>query len=311
MKRSSKQACRQAAIQTRLQLRARIIQAIRQFFQGQDYLEIETPIRVPVIAPEAHIDAEMSGGWFLHTSPELCMKRLLAAGYPRIFQICRCFRAKERGSKHLPEFTLLEWYGAGMDYFDMMTQCEDLLRFVAGAIGSGDKLIYQGHKVDLNPPWQRLTVAEAFELYAGQSLETALLNDRFDEAIAFEIEPHLGNEKPVFLYDYPASKGALARLKPDNPQVAQRFELYVCGLELCNAFGELVDPGEQRRRFEVDGQVRAAAGKAAYPMPERFLAALEDMPPASGNALGLDRLVMLFSDAARIDDVVAFTPEEL
>ncbi|MEW6670313.1 MAG: EF-P lysine aminoacylase EpmA [Thermodesulfobacteriota bacterium] len=308
---SSKPFCRQTAIQTNLLLRAKIIQAVRRFFYEHDYLEIETPSRVPVIAPEAHIDAEMSEGWFLHTSPELCMKRLLAAGYPRIFQICRCFRRKERGMKHLPEFTLLEWYGAGMDYSDMMAECENLLRFAARALGSEDLLIYQGRKVDLTLPWKRLTVAEAFDRYASRSLQEALLNDRFDETIAFEIEPRLGNENPVFLYDYPAEKGALASLKPGNPNVAQRFELYICGLELCNAFSELIDPVEQRRRFEIDGQLRAASGKPAVPMPEKFLQALGDMPPASGNALGLDRLVMLFADAARIDEVVAFTPEEL
>ena len=307
----SKPSCRQAAIQSNLQLRAKLIQAVRQFFYQRDYVEVETPCRVPVIAPEAHIDAERSGTWFLHTSPELCMKRLLSAGYPRIFQICKCFRSKERGQKHLPEFTLLEWYGAGMDYFDMMSESENLLKFVARTIGLGDKLVYQGRSIDLTLPWERLTVAEAFHLYASQSLEAALLNDRFDETIAFEIEPHLGNEKPLFLYDYPAEKGALSRLKPDNPHVAQRFELYVCGLELCNAFSELIDSDEQRRRFEIDGQVRTASGKKAYPLPEKFLQALGDMPPAAGNALGLDRLVMLFSDAGCIDDVVAFTPEEL
>jgi lysyl-tRNA synthetase class 2 len=311
LNRSSKISFRQRAIQLRLELRAKIIRAVRQFFHERDYLEIETPYRVPVIAPEVHIEAEMSGDWFLHTSPELCMKRLLAAGYSRIFQICKCFRAKERGSKHLPEFTLLEWYGAGMDYFDMMAECENLLRFVARSLGSEDALIYQGHKVDLNLPWERLTVAEAFHLYASQSLEKALLNDRFDETMAFEIEPRLENERPVFLYDYPAQKGALARLKPDNPHVAQRFELYICGLELCNAFSELIDTEEQRRRFEIDRQVRAASGKKEFPMPEKFLQAMGDMPPAAGNALGIDRLVMLFADAARIDEVVAFTPEEL
>jgi len=308
---SSNQPCRQAKIRTNLGLRANIIRAVRRFFYENDYLEVETPCRVPVIAPEAHIDAEISGSWFLHTSPELCMKRLLAGGYPRIFQICKCFRAKERGAKHLPEFTLLEWYSAGTDYFDMMVECENLLRFVARALGRKEALVYQGRKVDLHPPWERLTVADAFDRYASQSLEAALANDRFDESIAFEIEPFLESAKPVFLYDYPAQKGALARLKPGNPEVAQRFELYVCGLELCNAFSELTDPVEQRCRFEIDLQERAARGKAACPMPERFLRALDGMPPAAGNALGLDRLVMLFVDAARIDDVVAFTSEEL
>ena len=311
MNHSSKLSCRQAAIKSNLHLRATIIRAVRRFFHERDYLEVETPIRVPVIAPEAHIDAEMSGTWFLHTSPELCMKRLLSAGYPRIFQICRCFRAGERGTKHLPEFTLLEWYGAGRDYFDMMAECENLIRAVARWIGIGDALRYQGRRVDLTSPWQRLTAAEAFDRYASEPLEDALLNGRFDETIAFEIEPHLGNEKPVFLYDYPAQKGSLARLKTGNPDVAQRFELYICGLELCNAFSELIDAAEQRRRFERDVQRRAASGHPPYPMPEKFLRALADMPPAAGNALGIDRLVMLFADAVQIDDVVAFTPEEL
>lgn len=302
---------RQAAVKSNLQLRSETIRAIRRFFWGRNYLEVETPCRVPTIAPEAHIEAEFSGSWFLQPSPELAMKRLLAAGYARIFQICRCFRARERGSKHLPEFTLLEWYSAGSDYQDLMAECEDLLRFAARALGFADSLTYQGRKVDLSPPWERLTVAEAFRRYASRSLEQALAQDRFDETIAFEIEPRLGSEKPVFLHDYPAKKAALARLNPDNPQTAQRFELYVCGLELCNAFGELIDPFEQRRRFETQRQAQAAAGRPDYPMPEKFLQALSAMPPAAGNALGIDRLVMLFADAAQIDDVVAFTPEEL
>ncbi|MDM8525926.1 EF-P lysine aminoacylase EpmA [Desulfococcaceae bacterium HSG8] len=302
---------RQKSVKQNLRLRARIIQAVRRFFIENDFLEVETPCRIPAPAPEANIDAIASEGWFLHTSPELCMKRLLAAGYSRIFQICRCFRGKERGRRHLPEFTLLEWYCAGIDYSDMMDQCEDLLRYTARDIGSGDSFVYQGEEIDLQKPWPRMSVREAFDKFASVSLETALARDQFDEVIACEIEPCLGRNKPLFLCDYPASLGALARLKPDNPSVAERFELYISGIELCNAFTELTDPVEQRERFEKEQHQRMVSGKQEYPMPEKFLESLEYMPEASGNALGIDRIVMLFADSTRIDDVVAFTPEEL
>jgi lysyl-tRNA synthetase class 2 len=302
---------RQASIKKNLAIRARVIQAIRRFFIDHDYLEVETPCRIPAPAPEAHIDAEVSGDWYLHTSPELCMKRLLAAGYPRIFQICRCFRTKERGGRHLPEMTLLEWYTAGHGYLDMMDQCEDLVRFAARQTGLGNVIVYQGQNIDLEARWDRMTVAQAFDKFASVSMQTALANNRFDEVTAVEIEPHLGHPKPLFLYDYPASSSALARLKPDDRSVAERFELYICGLELCNAFTELVDPVEQKSRFEHEQTMRRLSGKNVYPMPQKFLDALQYMPEAAGNALGIDRLVMLFADTEKIDDVVAFTPEEL
>jgi len=305
------QDSRQANIKINLHLRARIIQAVRKFFIDHDYLEIETPYRIPAPAPEAHIDAETSGDWFLQTSPELCMKQLLAAGYPRIFQICKCFRRKERGRRHLPELTLLEWYTTGHDYMDMMNQCEDLIRFVALHAGFGNVISYQGQSIDLNGPWNRMSVTAAFDTFASISLETALLNDCFDEKMAAEIEPHLGLQKPLFLYDYPASSGALARFKPADPKLVERSELYIGGLELCNAFSELIDPGEQKKRFEHEQNIRRHSGKQPYPMPEKFLDALGYMPEAAGNALGIDRLVMLFADTAKIDDVVAFIPEEI
>jgi lysyl-tRNA synthetase class 2 len=274
-------------------------------------LEVETPIRIPAPAPEAYIDAQPSGSWFLQTSPELCMKRLLAAGYPRIFQICKCFRRNERGRRHIPELTLLEWYTVGHDYSDMMTQCEALLTEIADNIGHRGELCYQGRRIDLTLPWPRMTVAEAFERLSGISVEQAMEEDRFEEVLALEIEPLLGVEKPLFLYDYPAACSALARLKPSNRRLAERFELYIGGLELCNAFTELTDPPEQRLRFEEERKVRRLAGKSVTPMPEKFLSALKDMSAAAGNALGIDRLVMLFADTTEIDDVVAFTPEEL
>lgn len=299
-----------ALINKNLELRADIIRTIRLFFTEHNYLEVETPIRIPGPAPEAHIDATESEDQFLQTSPELCMKRLLASGYTRIFQICRCFRQKERGSRHIPEFTMLEWYRAGSNYFDMMDECEALIKYVAVRSGCGNRIIYQGSRVDLDKPWTRMTVAEAFDRYASISVEKALSEERFDEIMA-DIEPVLGQSTPLFLYDYPASCGALAKLKTGSSSVAERFELYICGLELCNAFTELTDPKEQRARFEKELAFRKKAGKREYPMPEKFLESLSRMPDASGNALGLDRLVMLFADTGTIDDVVAFTPEEL
>ena len=302
---------RQHFIRRNLILRAKTLQAVRLFFIQNDYLEVETPVRIPAPAPETHIDAQEAGGWFLHTSPELCMKRLLSAGFPRIFQICRCFRKQERGRMHLPEFTLLEWYSAGHTYLEMMAQCEKLIRFVAGIAGQPDSIAYRNRRIFLSSPWNRMTVCEAFDQYARTSMKEALAQNRFDEIMANEIEPCLGNDHPVFLHDYPASCSALARLKPDDSSVAERFELYIAGLELCNAFTELTDPAEQRKRFEDERQLRRHAGKMAYPMPESFLNALNDMPAASGNALGMDRLILLLTDANSIDDVVAFIPEEL
>jgi lysyl-tRNA synthetase class 2 len=302
---------RQTSIKNNLKIRASVIQSVRKFFFNNDYLEIETPYRIPAPAPEAHIDAQDSGNWVLHTSPELCMKRLLSAGYPRIFQICRCFRKQERGHLHLPEFTILEWYTAERNYFDMMDQCEDLIRFVARDSGFGNSIEYQTRNIDLKRPWHRLSVSEAFDKYSPISLNTALSNDRFDELMVNDIEPNLGREKPIFLFDYPASTCALAKLKPDNPSLVQRFELYISGLELCNAFTELADPDEQRIRFEGQQDLRRKLDKQTYPIPENFLKSLAFMPEATGNALGIDRLVMLFANAKKIDDVVTFTPEEL
>jgi lysyl-tRNA synthetase class 2 len=302
---------RQSFIQHNLRLRAHILRSIRRFFDQRGFLEIETPCRIPAPAPESHIDAQPSDAWFLQTSPELCMKQLLAAGYLRIYQVCRCFRQSERGQRHLPEFTMLEWYCAGQSYLEMMTDCEKLVRYVAGQINGNDRIHYQTYQIDLQPPWDRLTVEEAFERHASVSIPEALSQNQFDEVMAFDIEPQLGFSKPVFLYDYPTSCGALAKRHPDRPTLAQRFELYIAGLELCNAFSELTDPEEQRRRFHSEQHHRKAAAKTVYPNPEKFLSALSDMPDAAGNALGIDRLIMLFVDTARIDDVVAFTPEEL
>ena len=294
-----------------LRQRARIIQATRLFFVDRGYLEVETPHRIPAPAPESHIDAVGSGPWFLHPSPELCMKRLLAAGYERIFQMCRCWREGERGSQHVPEFTLLEWYRTGDDYQALMEECEALIQTLASHLGLGQKLVFRGQEIDLAEPWERISVRDAFRHYTTISMGEALERDRFDEMMVLEIEPRLGIKRPAFIYEYPLERATLARLKDNDPTVAERFELYIGGLELANAFSELVDPDEQRRRFALEQETRLSLGKPIYPMPETFLNELEEMPPSAGIALGVDRLVMVLLNAATIDDVVAFTPEEL
>ena len=302
---------RQSSIKSILHLRAQILQIVRTYFDDRNFLEVETPVRIPAPAPEGHIDAMASDGWYLQTSPELCMKRLLAADYPDVFQICKCFRKGERGRKHLPELTMLEWYCIGHNYLEMMKQTEELIRYIADKLKMGDTITYQGTEIHFEKPWQRLTVSNAFDQYASMDLRTSIKEDRFDEMLVEEIEPHLGLPKPVFLCDYPASHGALARLKPEDPTLAERFELYIAGIELCNGFSELTDSAEQRGRFQKEQRLRRSCGKKEYPMPDAFLDVLNDMPSACGNALGIDRLVMLFADTDKIDDVVAFTPEEL
>ncbi len=302
---------RQRAIKAQLKLRAGVLAAIRKFFDDHGFVEVDTPIRIPAPAPEAHIMAEPSGNAYLHTSPELCMKRLVAAGYERIFQICRCFRRMERGRRHLPEFLLLEWYFTPGDYLEMMSHTTALIQSIADMLGYGKTISYQGKDIDLTSPWQQLSVKDAFDRFGSLSMPAALDARRFDEIMGLEIEPQLGQAKPLFLYDYPAEAGALARLKAGDPGIAERFELYIAGVELCNAFSELTDVNEQRRRFELELKQREAAGHPPYPMPEKFLQSLADMPPTCGNALGVDRLVMLFADTDEIDQVVPFTPEEL
>jgi len=294
-----------------LRKRAVLVSALREFFSGRAYLEVETPIRIPAPLPEAHIEPVASEDWFLQTSPESCMKRLLAAGLPKIFQICKCFRKGERGERHLPEFTILEWYAAGSDYRDLMRECEELFRHLAGAMGLGDTLAWQGRTVNLAGEWERLTVAEAFARHAPCSLAEAMANDRFDEVLVGHVEPHLGMGSPIFLCDYPAALAALARRKPTDPQVAERFELYLAGLELANGFSELIDPAEQLARFIAEQEKILALGRKPGPTPERFLAELGLMPPAAGIALGVDRLAMLFTGAAGIEKVVSFPPERL
>ena len=268
--------------------RARVLRQIRAFFDARGFTEVETPVRIPAPAPEPHIDCPPSGDWFLRASPELQMKKLLAAGMERIYQIGPCFREGEKGSRHNPEFTMLEWYRANADYSDIARDAEELVAEVLRPRGSA--------------ALPRMTVREAYLRWAGWDPVEAWDQDRFDFDMATKIEPNLP-KGPLFLMDYPAPAASLARLKADDPRVAERWELYVDGLELANAFTELTDPVEQRRRFESARAERRALGEADYPLDEEFLDALARMPPSGGVALGVDRLVMLACGVRDISDV--------
>jgi lysyl-tRNA synthetase class 2 len=290
-----------------LEVRATVLSSIRSFFEGHGFLEIDTPVRVRAPALEDHIDAEPAGDHYLRTSPELHMKRLLAAGYPRIYQMGPCFRRGESGLVHHPEYTMLEWYRAHADYGDILLDTRNLLNHIAREIHGDTLLTYNGHRVDLADSWETWTVADAFAAHAGWNPVEQYNPDRFDIDLVEKVEPAMPSDRPVVLIDYPAEAAALARRKEDNPRIAERWELYIGGLELANAYSELNDAAEQRARFEDCVRQRSERGAEIYPLDEAFLQALEQgMPPAGGIALGIDRLVMLMADANSLQDVTAF-----
>ncbi|HFQ89424.1 MAG TPA: EF-P lysine aminoacylase GenX [Desulfobulbus sp.] len=299
-----------------LQRRSVLLQAVRSFFLSRRYLEVDTPVLLPLLIPESQIVPFCCEGRFLQTSPELCMKHLLARGCPRLFQLCHCFRRGESGRYHLPEFTMLEWYHAGWSYLELMAEVEELVRTLAGnpddfpGLDRQGNLVREQRTVALHRPWSRMTVDAAFLEFAGIPAREALADGRFDEILVTEVEPNLGWEQPLFLYDYPVTLGSLARPKKDDPSLAERFELYICGIELGNGFSELVDPEEQRRRFEREIAMMTGRERQVV-MPERFLASLAAMPETAGIALGFDRLLMLFSGAGTISEVVPLAAEEL
>jgi lysyl-tRNA synthetase class 2 len=299
-----------ASLRRNLDIRASVIAAIRSFFKKQGFLEVETPIRMRSPAPEAYIDAIASEDRYLSTSPELHMKQLLTAGYKRIFQVAKCFRWGERGRLHNPEFTMLEWYRAGGDYLDMLDDCMKLVQHVCAELRTGPGLHYQGLRLDMSPPWPRLTIAQAYQQYAGWTPGPNPDQNRFDLDMVEKIEPFIGRERPAVLMDYPAAMASLARTKAADRNVAERLEVYAGGLELANAFSELTDGQEQKRRFALENEKRRMQGKAIYPDPERFLSTVGQMPPSGGCALGVDRLVMLFCDAGSIDEVLTFTADD-
>ena len=293
--------------------RAAALAATRRWFDSEGFVEVETPVVVPSPGLDVHLAAIACDGGYLVTSPEYQMKRLVAAGLPRVFQLARCFRSGEIGERHNPEFTMLEWYRAFAGYEAMMRDTEEIVRVVVGALGGGAQIVRDGRAIDLSKPFARLSVVDAFRRFAGASTEETLLLASTDEDAYFRVlvervEPAIAAlDTPVFLVDYPVSQASLARKKPDDPRVAERFELYVAGVELCNGFGELTDPIEQRARLDADRAERARRGLPVYPVDERFLAALEEgLPPCAGNALGFDRLVMLALGARSLADVQAF-----
>ena len=293
-----------------LLLRSRVMHACRSYFQDVGFTELETPVRIATPAPELHIDAPPSGHAWLRTSPELHMKRMLAAGCERIFQIGPCFREGERGARHNPEFTMLEWYRTNAGQFDILRDCEEMIGYVSRRVTGETALHYAGRTIDLATPWPRLTVREAFRQHAGWDPVAAYDADRFDLDLVNKVEPALPQDRPCVLCDYPAPAAALARLNPENPAVAERWELYIGGLEIANAYGELVNAAEQRVRFVECNAARLRAGRAAYALDEPFLAALASgLPPCGGIALGMDRLVMLFCNAKDISDIRPFCGE--
>jgi lysyl-tRNA synthetase class 2 len=297
-----------------LQMRAALFRLIRSFFDGRGFLEVDTPLRQPVIIPESTILPFSVDGQYLQSSPELCMKRLLAAGCSRIFQICSCFRKGEAGRLHHEEFTMLEWYRAGSDYSSLMADCEGLLRFIVQGLESCGKdwsagCLQKGFsETVLASPWVRISVVEAFDSFSPISLTAALEKGRFDELLVEHIEPNLGFGRPAFLYDYPVELASLARCRRDNPLVAERFELYIDGVELANGFSELTDSSDQRARFSEEICVMEKDGRGGAGMPERFLDDLQKLDSAAGIAVGIDRLFMLLMGYDSLAESVSFHP---
>jgi elongation factor P--(R)-beta-lysine ligase len=294
-----------------LALRSRALWAARGFFHERGFVEVETPVRLPAPALEPHIDAIPSGRLHLRTSPELHMKRLLAEfGGGRLFQLGPCFRAGERGARHHPEFTMLEWYRAPGDAAAIMEDARALLIVAARAARGGTVVRRGGGALDLAAPWELIPVRDAFRRWAGWDPVERWDADRFDLDLVDRIEPALPNDRPVALTQYPAAAAALARLDPADPRMAERWELYAGGLELANAYTELTDAAEQRRRFEACAAERRAADRPVYPLDEPFLRAMDrGLPDCGGIALGMDRLVMLLAEAERLADVAAFLEE--
>jgi lysyl-tRNA synthetase class 2 len=321
--------------------RGRIAAAIRGFFAARDFVEVETAVLQISPGNEAHLHAFATElvapdgkrePRFLRTSPEFACKKLLAAGEPRIFEFARSFRNREQGALHHPEFTLLEWYRAEQTYDMLMEDCAALLVAAAEAAGTRRLVLRDRIATPFAEP-ERMTVTEAFDRFARIDLlatacghqtdrdalaaaaraagvraaEDDTWADIFSRVLVESIEPNLGIGRPTILYEYPLAQAAWARSSPADPRVAERFELYACGVELANAFGELTDADEQRRRFAAEMTLKERIHGERFPVDEDFLAALEQMPQASGIALGFDRLVMLLTGAARIDQVL-WTP---
>jgi lysyl-tRNA synthetase class 2 len=286
-----------------LQARVAILRAVRGWFEAQGFVEVEPAALVISPGAEVHVDAFESGGRYLHTSPEFAMKKLLAAGEEKIFFLGKVWRRGESGPLHAPEFTMLEWYRAGAPYQHLMEDCLAIARVAAAQ--TRNELRWRDRVCDPRPAPEYLTVRDALSGRAG--VNGGLSHDEFAAAIT-RIEPGLGVDRLTVLYEYPLSEAALAQRTPGDAGVAERFELYACGVELANGFGELTDPSEQRARLVADMAEKERRYGKRWPIDEDFLAALAHMGPASGCALGFDRLVMLAAGARHIKDVL-WTPQ--
>jgi lysyl-tRNA synthetase class 2 len=292
--------------------RSRAFATVRAYFATERFVEVDTPLRVRTPGLDANVNALRAHRGWLVTSPEFHMKRLVVGGLPRVYQICHCSRADEQGAWHQPEFVMVEWYRAfaGVDAIvgDTERLVSELVRELAGTTRVTSP---HGARLEVSPPFERITVRRAFARFAGvrDAVELAARDvDEYFRVLVEKVEPALAERRrPVFLTDYPLTEAALARPRPEDPTVAERFELYAGGVELCNGYGELTDPVEQRRRFVVERERRRAARQPVYPLDQRFLRALrEGLPPSGGNALGLDRVVALALGTGDIAAVQAF-----
>lgn len=306
-------------------IREKVIDSIRSFFKKDGFHEVSTPILVPIPSIEPNLEVfktelRTSKGikrdGFLIMSPEFSIKKLLAAGIGNCFEITKCFRNEEEVSKlHNPEFTMLEWYRTESDYRGVMTDFENLFCEIIKDVNPNadqSKWEYQGQTYDLSRPWPRISFEEAFRKYADRDLKD-IKDEDFYKTFFNEVEPEiLKSKKPVFLYDYPISQAALARPKEENPKFAERFEVFVAGIELGNCFSELTDGGLQKERFEKDLSERKSQGKTQYPIDEDLIDALNSgLPTVSGIAVGVDRLVMLAADASSISETLFFPASEI
>lgn len=331
-------------------IREQVIHGIRQFFLERDFHEVETPLLVEHPGTEPFLEVfetklinthHQKQPAYLLTSPEYAMKKLIVAGLHNIFQICKSFRNGEgESTRHNPEFTILEWYRSPGDYQDIMADCEQLLQFLVRKIkklpqesGGELRFSYQGKEYDLASPWEKISVAEAFEKYCGVSTEVLLDEELlksaarvkgyqvdgsttweqvYNQLLLNEIEPKLGQSAPTILYDYPASQAALSKPKASDPRFAERFEFFLAGLELGNAFSELTDAAVQEQRFRQELQERAQLSKTPYELDHDYIDALKvGLPPTGGIAVGVDRLVMLLADKSDLSEVTFFPVDDV
>jgi len=294
---------RLCSLKPRLEKRAAVFAAVRHFFCSKGFLEVDTPVRSPAPAPEPYINAIPSEAQFLRTSPELEMKCMLASGYGRIFQIGPCFRKGEKGRLHSEEFTMLEWYEQGAGYLELIDFTRSLLVSVAEEVLGSGNCVFNGAGIDFGKA-ETITLESAFAKFAGKDLLEIVDGDLFEETLVNEVEPFLPKDRPVFVRDYPAKFAALSRLKAADPRFAERWELYLGGVEIANAYGELTDMKEQGRRFDEARRRKKDSGEAAYPENIAFTEALESgIPKSAGCALGMDRLVMVLCNAGAIDEI--------